>query len=351
MRLEQYGWESFFAEAFQAHAGGELRAGRICRAQGNTCRLLTEGGPVEATLSGRFRRPAPTAQRPVVGDWAVFQGSPAVIEAILPRKTKFSRKQAGERVDEQILAANIDLVFLVSGLDRDFNLRRLERYLVLAGESGAAPVVVLNKADLCADPGRALREARSVAMGAPVLLVSALSGIGLEDLASQAPAGRTAALLGSSGAGKSTLVNRLLGYERQRVQEVDEHDGRGRHTTSHRELIPMPGGWLLMDLPGLRELQLWAEAAGVDRAFQDVAALVARCRFRNCRHQGEPGCAVAEALEAQELDSGRVQSYLKLQREVEHLERKQDQQAALEEKRRIKRLHRMIRSVPHRGGD
>lgn len=349
MSLERFGWDAFFSEAFQRYSQEHLIAGRIYRGQHGRHQVWTGQGEIETELSGRFRQPGwQGSDDPVVGDWVVVRPDPPRIEAVLPRKTKFSRKQAGARTEEQILAANIDVLFLVTGLDRDFNLRRLERYLVLAWESGASPVIVLNKADLSVDPGHLLREVRSVAVGAPVFLVSALTGMGMDDLESQMLAGHTAALIGSSGAGKSTIVNRLLGYEAQRVQEVVGRDGRGRHTTTHRELILMPGGWLLMDLPGIRELQLWGEEDSVGRTFPDIEALAAQCRFRDCRHQGEPGCAIRDAEQQGAIDSARLGSYLKLRREIEHLERKQDQRSALEEKRRIKQLHRRYRQTPHR---
>jgi len=266
----------------------------------------------------------------------VLEGG-ARIARVLPRRTAFSRKEPGAVTRAQVIAANIDVLFVVAGLDGDFNLRRLERYLLLARESGARPVVVLNKSDLRADAEEAAILA--AALGAPVVTTSALDGRGLAALEAHIAPYQTAALTGSSGVGKSTLLNRLLGSERQRVQEVRESDSRGRHTTVRRELFLAPTGWLIVDTPGLRELQLWAGAESVDLAFADIADLAQRCRFRDCRHQGEPGCAVASGG----IDEGRLASYAKLQREAAHLERQQNQRSALEEKRRIKRIHRAMR--------
>jgi ribosome biogenesis GTPase len=273
-----------------------------------------------------------------VGDWVALEAGTR-ISAVLPRQSVFSRKEAGAVTREQVIAANIDVLFVVTGLDGDFNLRRIERYLLLAWESGAKPVVVLNKADLCSNTTQAAADVQALASGVPVAAISALHGSGVPEVEAHLTAGQTAAVTGSSGAGKSTLVNRLLGHERQRVQEVRADDSRGRHTTVRRELFLAPAGWLLIDTPGLRELQLWAASASVDLAFDDIAALAAQCRFRDCRHQGEPGCAVATSG----IDESRLASYAKLQRELAHLDRKLDQRAAQDEKRRIKQIHRAMR--------
>jgi ribosome biogenesis GTPase len=265
----------------------------------------------------------------------------ARIVAVLPRQTAFVRKQAGAVTRVQVIASNIDVLFIVCGLDGDFNSRRVERYLLPARESGAQPVIVLNKADLSADAQAAAAIIGPIASGAPVVVTSALAEQGLEALQQYVSAGKTAAFVGSSGAGKSTIVNRLLGEDHQRVREVRESDSRGRHTTVRRELFLAPEGWLLMDTPGLRELQLWDSSESVDAAFDDIAALAAQCRFRDCRHAGEPGCAVATAG----IDEARLANYAKMQRELAHLERRLDQQSALEEKRKIKRIHRDMRKM------
>lgn len=355
MMLEHFGWNLFFADAFRPYAAAGCAAARVCLAHRGLFHVFSERGEIEAQVSGRFRHAASASAWPVVGDWVALRGggSGAQIDAVLPRRSKFSRKQPGAATEEQILAANIDIVFLVCGLDGDFNLRRLERYLLLAAESGAAPVIVLNKADLRPHGRDCLEQAAAIAAGAPVVVVSALTGQGLERLVLHAAPGQTAALLGSSGAGKSTIVNRLLGFDAQRVAPAGERDGRGRHTTTHRQLILMPQRWLLMDLPGLRELQLWTDAEAsddpIEAAFPDIAALAALCRFRDCRHQGEPGCAVRQAIEEQRLDAGRLRSYAKLGRELDHLEARQDQRAAAEQKRRVKQMHRAPRQLYKRG--
>jgi ribosome biogenesis GTPase len=344
MNLEQLGWNSFFSDAFRSFAGQGYHPGRVCRAARGRYSLLTAQGEIEASARGKLQsgRDLEVAAA-VVGDWTAFSEIDARIEAVLARRTKISRKAAGRRTQEQVLAANVDVLLLVSGLDHDFNLRRLERCLALASDSGVRPVLVLNKSDLCEDAGKVLREVRPVAAGAPVVLISALEGIGVDDLESYLRPGETAALIGSSGAGKSTLANRLLGFESQPVREVRSHDGRGRHTTTARELLLMPHGWLLLDMPGLREVQLWGDAEGVDQAFPEIASLAASCRFRDCRHQGEPGCAVAAAVEMGEMGEGRLQNYHKLQRELAYLDTKQDERAALEQKRKWKQIQKTYR--------
>jgi ribosome biogenesis GTPase len=266
-----------------------------------------------------------------------------VIERILPRRSKFSRKAAGEEFEEQILAVNIDFIFLVTGLDGDYNLRRIERYLTLVSESGASPVIVLNKADLCPDLGPVLNDVRAIAAGTPVLVISALLGTAIDQLPAMLGKGETAALIGSSGAGKSTIVNRLLGREALPTSPVRESDSRGRHTTTHRELIPMPGGWWLMDTPGLREIQLWASPQALQSSFADVSQFAVHCRFRDCTHHNEPGCAVRDAIAPD-----RLQSFHKLQKELHHVERQTNIHAAQEEKRKWKSIHKAMRNFDKR---
>jgi ribosome biogenesis GTPase / thiamine phosphate phosphatase len=341
MRLEDLGWDASFSSAFEAFARTGLRPGRISRTDRRSFRVLTGQDELHAEASGKLRYRTP--EWPVTGDWVVLRGDSPVIDAVLPRKTELSRKTPGEQTEKQVLAANVDVLFLVTGLDRDFNPRRIERWLLLAGECGAQPVIVLNKADLHPDPNWAADEVRRLAPAVPVTVISALAEQGTAELIRHVRHGETAALLGSSGVGKSTIVNWLLGRDSQPTQEVREDDGRGRHTTTSRELIPMPGGWLLMDTPGLRELQLWAREDGLDQTFEDVASFAALCRFRDCRHEGEPGCAVTEAVSGGDLDEKRLGSYRKLQRELAYLARLQDERAAAEEKRRWKRIHKAMR--------
>jgi ribosome biogenesis GTPase len=336
MSLERFGWNSYFESEFSQFAGAGREPARVALADREHFVVWSESGEREATVAGRLRHESD--DWPTVGDWVALEAG-SRISALLPRQSVFSRKEAGDVTREQVIAANIDVLFVVTGLDGDFNLRRIERYLLLAWESGAKPVVVLNKADLCANTAQAAADVQALASGAPVAVISALDGWGVPEVEAHLTAGQTAAVTGSSGAGKSTLVNRLLRHERQRVQEVRADDSRGRHTTVRRELFLAPAGWLLVDTPGLRELQLWATPSSIDIAFDDIANLAAQCRFRDCRHQGEPGCAVASGG----IDESRLASYAKLQRELAHLDRKLDQRAAQDEKRRIKRIHRAMR--------
>jgi ribosome biogenesis GTPase / thiamine phosphate phosphatase len=309
-------------------------------------RVATSSGPeLLAEPSGRLRREAEDASfLPAVGDWVAIRApegdGAARIEAILPRRSAFTRRAAGRRLDRQVVAANIDTVFLVSGLDGDFNPRRIERYATAAWDSGARPVVLLNKADIpetAEDLQDRVAEVEDVALGIPVHAVSALTGAGFASLAPYLTPGGTVAFLGSSGVGKSTLVNRLLGREAQATAAVSEWQDRGRHTTTSRSLFVAHAGWLLIDTPGMRELQLW-EGEGLAAAFADIEELAAGCAFRDCRHAGEPGCAVTAAVENGELDPARLESYRKLQRELRHVELETDVHARLKEKQRIKAL-------------
>jgi ribosome biogenesis GTPase len=289
----------------------------------------------------------------VVGDWvALKRGSDndgATIQGVLPRKSKFSRKVKGQLTEEQVVSANIDTVFLVNGLDHDFNLRRIERYLALAWESGARPVVILNKADLCSELEERVRDVENVAIGVPIHPLCAREIESLSPLDQYLQPGHTAALLGSSGVGKSTLINTLLGTERQEVRAIRESDGRGRHTTAFRELILLPSRGMIIDNPGMREIQLWGDADALKDAFHDIEELAGACRFRTCRHESEPGCAVREALEGGNLEPRRYRSYLKLQKELEHLERRRDQKARRNAKSRWKPITKRIRAMKKDG--
>jgi ribosome biogenesis GTPase len=306
-----------------------------------------DGGEVFATLAGRLRYE--TSHRedlPAVGDFVRVRES--VIEEVLPRKTVFLRKAAGDAMEAQVIAANIDTVFVVSGLDGDFNLRRLERYYATARASGAQCAILLNKADLCDDLDGRVRQVRAIAPGADVVAISAIAGDGIDALRPYLAAGETVAFVGSSGAGKSTLINRLLGRDRQSTGAVREGDSRGRHTTTHRELLEMPGGALLIDTPGLRELQPWAGEDDVDGAFPEIEELAAQCRFRDCAHAGEDGCAVQAAIDDGTLDFDRFSSYRKMRREAAFLERQLDVRAQLDQKAQWKKIHKAMRNVDKR---
>jgi ribosome biogenesis GTPase / thiamine phosphate phosphatase len=321
--LALLGWNDQLAQAFAPHASGGLVPARVALEHKHAYVLLAERGEMAGEVLGRLlKRESARALLPVVGDWVAAEvrgdSGRASIHAVLPRRTAFSRRAAGEREEEQVLAANLDTVFLVCGLDADFNPRRIERYLTLARNSGAAPVVVLNKSDLCAETEDRLEEVRRLAADVPVVAISAETGAGLAGIDPFLGRGRTVALLGSSGVGKSTLVNRLLGRARQAVGAVRGHDQRGRHTTARRELIPLPDGTLLIDTPGMRELQLWECAGeGLAAVFPEIVALAGGCRFRDCRHEAEPECAVRAALDTHELPAGRFASFLKLRAELD----------------------------------
>jgi ribosome biogenesis GTPase len=267
------------------------------------------------------------------------------IHAVLPRRSAIVRKAAGNPTEAQVVGANIDTVFLVTSLNDDLNLRRLERYLATAWESGAQPAILLTKADLCEDAAAAVLEVQAIAFGVPVHAVSTVTGEGLAELDAYLGEGKTVALIGSSGVGKSTLVNRLAGREVLATQEIRESDGRGRHTTSHRELVPLPGGGLVLDTPGMRELQLWETTDGMQEAFDDVEELVAVCRFADCAHGVEPGCAVQAALADGSLAPERYESWVKLQRELEHLERRQGGLAAAEARKARRAFARKLRTT------
>jgi ribosome biogenesis GTPase len=347
-RLLELGFREDDARALAALDEPGLVPARVVAGHTRYLRVLWDAGETLAEVAGALKHAAAGAEDlPAVGDWVALrlpagEGS-AVVRAVLPRRTAFVRRAAGKGTVAQVLAANVDTVFLVMGLDGDFNPRRLERALVLAWESGALPVVLLNKTDLADDLAARRAEIERVAVGVPVCALSAKHGEGLDALAPWLVAGRTVALLGSSGVGKSTLVNRLLGREKQKTLEVRESDQRGRHTTTHRELIELPGGALLLDTPGLRELQLWSDGAGLDAVFEDVTTLAAACRFTDCGHGGEPGCAVRAAVAEERLDPARLASYQKLQAELRALEIREDPLKRRAERGRWKSIYKSLR--------
>jgi ribosome biogenesis GTPase len=346
--LREIGFVGPVAESFAPFAGQGLVPGRVVAGHTRLLRVRTEEGEALAAIAGSLRHKARSSEeRPAVGDWVALRptehGQRAVVQAVLPRRTAFVRRAPGKRDVAQVLAANVDTVFLVMGLDGDFSLRRIERALVLAWESGAFPVILLNKADLCDDVPARVAEVEAVAPGVPVLAIAAKPGEGLDALAPWLVPGRTVALLGSSGVGKSTLVNRLLGREKQKTQEVRGADQRGRHTTSHRELIVLPAGALLLDTPGLREIQLWSDETGLQAAFEDVEELATACRFTDCRHGAEPGCAVTAAVAEGRLDAARLDSFRKLQAELRALEIREDPFKRREERGRWKAIHKAMR--------
>jgi len=351
--LASLGWGPPFAGSFAPFAAEGLSPARVAVVHQQLYRLYSEHGELLAEVSGRVRHEAAGRQDfPVVGDWVAIRPRPsearATIHRILPRRSRFSRKVAGTETDEQVVAANVDTVFLLAGLDGDYNPRRIERYLVTAWESGANPVILLNKADLCQDLPARVAEIEAVAPGVPVHAVSSLKRQGLDAVRRQLAPGRTVALLGSSGVGKSTLINALLGEERLRTREVRLSDSRGRHATTWRELILLPEGGLVIDTPGMRELSLWDAGASLPSTFEDVEALAADCAFKDCQHQAEPRCAVTAAVADGRLVAERLESYRKLQGELRHLAVKQDQRAQLEEKRKWRVIHKAARDFKPR---
>ena len=342
--LEHLGWDPDWAAAFASFGDAGRQPARVVAAHRDSWVLASPAGDHDASVSGRLRHQAlGPGDLPAVGDWvaAVIPASTderAVIHAVLPRRSVFKRSAGdgvGHVVDEQVLAANIDVALLVSGLDGDFNERRIERYLAVAWSGGVLPVVVLNKADVTDDLETFLAVASGVAPGVEVRPVSALTGDGVSDLARDhlAP-GRTAVVLGSSGVGKSTLVNALMGTQHMRTAGVREADSRGRHTTTHRELIRLPSGALLVDTPGIRSLAVAGAADGIGATFADLDELAADCRFSDCRHEQEPGCAVRAALADGRLDPARFERHRKLEKEAAHVARSSDRLLAEAERRK-----------------
>lgn len=337
MTLNDYGWSDGLQADFEPFATDGLVPGRIVVQQRGGYRVITPEGEIEARASGALMRASTESERPAAGDWVALEARPgettALVHAVLPRRTAFIRKASGPRGGAQVVAANADVAFLVASLNADLNLRRLERYLATTYESGAEPVVVLTKADLLANPEAAIAQTQAIARDAPVLAISSKTGMGLDALARYLPPGRTAVLLGSSGAGKSTLLNALAGEEKMSTGAIREADERGRHTTTHRELVRLPSGGLILDTPGMRELGLWDAEAGVSATFDDVEALTGQCRFSDCRHRGEPGCAVRAALDAGLLAPERLAAYEKLQAELAYEHRREDPRAAQENRK------------------
>jgi len=345
--LVDLGWNSFFENAFLELDDAALIPARVVEEFRGIYRVRSAREEYAAKIAGRIHYLAQARKDfPAVGDWVTIaprKEDQARIECILPRKTKLSRKVAGRELNEQIVAANVDTVFVVSSLDREFNLRRIERYLTLVWDSGATPVVLLNKADLCVEAGAQAREVENIAPGIPVLLLSALQQEGVESVRNQICRGQTAAFVGSSGVGKSTIINALSGATSLRVQPVREDDDRGRHTTTSRQMIFLPGGGIVIDTPGMRELQLWDSEEGLFRAFEDISTLAENCKFRNCAHGGEPGCAVEAAILQCRLVPERLENYRKLQAELRFQERKTDPEMARQEKERWKKIHKAMR--------
>jgi len=345
MTLDQLGWSAAFAADHAPHLAAGREPARILAEDRGSYVVRTATGERRASITGRFRHEAagdPSAF-PAVGDWVAIDGGPddGSIHAVLPRRTSIVRQASGKRTAAQVVGANVDVVFIVVSLNLDLNMRRLERYLAVAWESGAEPVVILSKADLVDDPTPVLAEVERIAVGAAILTVSAIDGRGMDEIRARIGSGRTVAFVGSSGVGKTTLLNRLAGEDRAVVKEIREDDARGRHTTTRRQLHILPDGGMVLDTPGMRELALW-DPDGVEQSFPEIDELVTNCRFGNCRHNGEPGCAIAAALAAGSLEPGRLEAWNKLEREARHQLRRVDALARAQERRKWKAIGKAV---------
>ena len=348
MNMEMLGWDDYFEHQFRQYTDRGVIAGRVFKEVRHLYTIYTAEGVLEGEISGRFHFTAMNrSDYPTVGDWVVLRrvDTYGIIEKVLSRKSAFSRKIAGNKTEEQVVVANIDHLGIVCGLDggRNFNLRGIERYLAMTVEGGAAPVIVLNKVDLCADREAALLQAKRIPGDTPVYMVSALTGEGMAELSRGFGSGSTVAFTGHSGVGKSSLINHLLGREALRTNELRRHDLRGRHTTTHKELFFLEGGAMVIDTPGMRELQLWGNEESLEETYDEIYEAAKGCRFADCTHRNEPGCAVQQLLTEGSLDIGRYHNYLNMSAELQFLESRVSEKKRLERKRKEKELSRHIR--------
>jgi ribosome biogenesis GTPase len=357
MNLEDLGWSDYFKTQFEnLEIKDGLLPARISREHKGLYNIIDADGEYLTKISNKMRYSALNyGDLPSVGDWVAAKLYPdekkAIMHGMLKRKNSLSRKAvlSGRKSDtqgkleEQVLAANIDTVFLINGLDNDFSLRRIERYMTTVYDSGMNAVIILNKTDLVSNPGDYINQAATIAFGIPVIPVCGLTNSGIDDLKKYIQPGNTIVFLGSSGVGKSTIINRLFGADRQRVNSVRKSDHKGRHTTTSRELMILPDGGILIDTPGMREFQPWKGEEDTARSFEDIEALALRCRFKNCRHESEPGCAVREAIDHGNLDPGRYKNYTRMKKEARYLENRMEVSAQLAEKRRWKAITKLQR--------
>jgi ribosome biogenesis GTPase / thiamine phosphate phosphatase len=350
--LHDLGWNSFFESHFEEFKKAGLTPARVVEELKGFYQVKSAQAEYLAEIAGKLQHQAASREDfPAVGDWVAIIARPeegrARIEHVLPRRTKLARKVAGREMSEQIVATNLDTVFVVSALNREFNLRRIERYLTMVWDSGARPIVLLNKSDVCPDAAARAADVESIALGTPVHLLSALEKTGLEAVRSYLAPGTTAAFVGSSGVGKSTIINRLAGAS-LRVQAVREHDDRGQHTTTSRQMIFLSGEGMLIDTPGMRELQLLDHKEGAAQTFQDIATISQDCKFRDCGHRGEPGCAIEAAVQRGALSCERLESYRKLLAELHFQQRKMNPEVARQDKEKWKKIHKAMRKRPER---
>lgn len=348
MNLEQLGWKEIFGELHEHTA-----VARVISEHRQKYKLFDGQLELTGEVSGKFQYQASVkSDYPSVGDWVIIEKiqneNKAIIQKVLPRFSQFARQSAGDKTEEQIVAANIDAVFLVMALNNDFNIRRLERYLLLAYDSGAQPVIVLTKRDLCDDVDQKVTEVEKIAFGIPIITVNNITGEGIEDLRVFLTEGKTISLLGSSGVGKSSLLNAILGETKQLTQEVREDDDRGKHTTTHRELFFIPQGGMIIDTPGMREIQLWSGEGDIGTTFADIDQLAQHCKFSNCVHEHEPGCAVHLAIQNGELTEDRLTSYRKLLKELAYAERKQDASLARLERAKWKKVSKLMNTKSYK---
>lgn len=349
--LERFGWNEWFEEKLKAKGLSYSEIGRVVWENRGFYKIESILGVFNGKLRGKLIN---RGEIPVTGDWVIFKREEntefLIIEGILERKSKISRKSAGDITEEQILAANTDIVFVVTALDEDFNLRRIERYLALVWESGAKPVILLTKKDIAENVEEKVREVEKISFDTQVIAVSSFKNENIESVKKLILYGKTAVLIGSSGTGKSTLINSIIGEELLKTGEIREKDGRGKHTTTSREMIFLDNGGIVIDSPGLREIQLWDVKEGISSVFEDVEKYMGKCKFRNCTHTVEPGCAIIEAIENGEISEKRYQNYLKLKKEERYIAGKTDEKIREEEKNKWKEISKFQKVIYKKGG-